>query len=62
MHIFMQRVVRYVINLKTLGTDFPSAPQTTKIILTQPFRTPNNTIQQTQIRLRRRRPRGGSII
>ena len=56
----MQRMVHSVISIIeiTQGTDLPSVPQTTKFTLTQPFRTANNTIQQTQMRLRRRHQHG----
>ena len=37
-------------------------PQTTKLTLTQPFGTTNNAIQQTQMRLRRRRPFEDTIL
>ena len=53
--ILIHKVAHSMINLmkQTQGTDFPSVPIITKFILTQPFRTVNNTIQQTQMRLRR---------
>ena len=61
--ILMQRVARSVMSLleQKQGTDLPSVPQTTKYTLTQPFRIAN-TIQQTQVRLRQRRPHGGTIL
>ena len=64
MLIHMQRLVRFVINLieQTQGTDLPSVPQTTKFTLTQPLRTANNPIQQTQMRLRGRHLHGGTIL
>ena len=39
---------------KTQSTGLSFVPQTTKLTLTQHFRTANNTIHQTQMRLRRR--------
>ena len=45
-----------MINLleQTQGTNLPSVPRTAKLTLTQPFHTANNTLQQTQRRLRLR--------
>ena len=53
-----------VINLieQTQSTDLSSVSHTTKFTLTQPFRAANNTIQQTQMRLRQRYPHGGTML
>ena len=61
--ILMQRVVRSVINFieQTQDTNLSSVAQTTKLILTQPFRTANNTIKQTQGRHRRQQAHTGTI-
>ena len=58
--MFVHWVVHSVINLieQTKGTNPSSVPQTTKLSLTQPFRTVNNTIKQTEMRLRRQYPHG----
>ena len=47
---------------QTQGTDLPSVPQIIKFSLTQPFRIANNTIQETQMRLSKRHPHGGTIL
>ena len=53
-----------MINLieQTQSTNLPSVLQTTKITIPQPFRTTNNSIQPTQVRLRRRHPHLGTIL
>ena len=43
-------------------TDLTSVPQITKFILTQPLRAVNNTIRQTQMRLRKRHPHRCTIL
>ena len=64
MQITMQKNVRSVINFieKTQVTDLFSVSQATNLTLTQPFRTANNTIRQTQMRLSRQHSYGGTIL
>ena len=64
MRILMHKVVCPVINLieQTYDTDLSSVSQTTKFTFTQSIRTADNTIQLTQMRLRRRNPHGGTIL
>ena len=64
LQIFIHRVAHSVTNLieQTQGTNLSSLPQTTKLALTQPFRTANNTAKQTQMRLRRRHRHGDTIL
>ena len=62
-HNDADRVVNSVKNLieQTQDIDPPSVHQTTKFTVTNlSFRTANNTIPQTPMRLRRRHPRGGT--
>ena len=49
--ISIHRVVDSVINLieQTQDASVAFVPQTAKLTLTQPFRTANNTFQQTQV-------------
>ena len=62
--ILIHRVIHSVINLikQTQGTNLPSVLETTKLTLTQLFCTPNNTIQQTQIRLPQRHSFGSTML
>ena len=62
--LLIHREVHSVINLveQTQDTNPLSVPQTTKLTLPQAINTANNTIQQTQIRLHRRHPHGGTIL
>ena len=64
MQMPMQRVVRSVVILieQTQGTVIFSVPQTTKFTVTQPLRTANNTIQQTEMKFPRRHPHGGTLL